>query len=437
MRDDNGQPEDPDEGRNTHEDEVARLSRFLMFSNEHESDKVPEDYELKPDDVPAQSFLSANLVQAVAIMVDHSGVLEWDARWAAEEREDKHGGGRPATFTTRQVLILLMLLAVLHRPLLLTHVERILRHELNNKSLVILGVRGDDRTTISYAAINRAFSRFSNRIDPFPGPTRRPLPYSEIEKVVASRTSVESDRKMPRLHVVSNLLIEASVRLVEPSTWNRWDGTICVDATAMPVWGKRGITAKAKKGPKAKCTPDYDAAWYVRTTEDHSESGITANGGKPSGKDLRKAEWAYETTIAVAANPLGEAGPHPLLAVGMSIDKPASRPAENAMAAIDSMIDRGHRPTLFVGDRAYAPSTDVTKLQGPLKARGIAIVSDYRKDQLGIKGQHAGAVYVEGVAYGPCLPDALANASIDFLDNRISEAVYMTRVEERRRYQLQ
>ncbi|SDU55768.1 hypothetical protein [Gordonia westfalica] len=121
----------------------------------------------------------------------------------------------------------------------------------------------------------------------------------------------------------------------------------------------------------------------------------------------------------------------------MSIDKPAARPAENAMAAIDSMIDRGHRLTLFVGDRAYAPSTDVTKLQGPLKARGIAVVSDYRKDQLGIKEQHAGALYVEGVAYGPCLPDALANASIDFRENRTSEEVYLARIEERRRYQLQ
>lgn len=418
-------------------DGVARLARFLMFGDEHESAEQPSHLELDTESVPAQAFLSTNLVRAVAIMIDNSGILQWDAKWEAEERAGKHEGGRPATFSTRQVLIVLMLLAVLHRPLLLTHVKNLVQHELNNSSLRVLGIRKGEKNNIRYASINRAFSRFTNRIDPFPGPRNRSVTYDEIQTIIASRDPVESERKLLRLRLISNLLIEATIRLVPPHIWSRWDGTACVDATAMPAWGKRGVTTTAKRNLTIKSTPEYDAAWYVRTTEDHSESGQTVKGTKPSAKNLRKASWSFEVTIAVAANPIGEAGPHPLLAIGLSVDKPASRPAQNAMVIVDSILHRGHKLTLLVGDRAYAPSTDVAKLQGPLKSRGIAVVSDYRVDQLGVKEQYAGAIFVEGVAYGPCLPDTLANASVDFREKRISEEVYRTRIEERRRYQLQ
>jgi hypothetical protein len=74
--------------------------------------------------------------------------------------------------------------------------------------------------------------------------------------------------------------------------------------------------------------------------------------------------------------------------------------------------------------------------QEPSRALGYAHVLDYRDDQLGRQGTHAGAVFVEGDFYCPLIPEGLINATIDFRAGRISEQVWRERLDARRPFAL-
>ena len=70
----------------------------------------------------------------------------------------------------------------------------------------------------------------------------------------------------------------------------------------------------------------------------------------------------------------------------------------------------------------------------PLRALGYRLVGDYRDDQLGIQGQFAGAILVEGTWFCPSMPQSLIEATIDYRAGRIDEETYRTRIEQRQRY---
>lgn len=130
-------------------------------------------------------------------------------------------------------------------------------------------------------------------------------------------------------------------------------------------------------------------------------------------------------------------GSFPPLALALSVEKPAGRVAENAMVCVEEIVARDMPVNYFVGDRAYLPSSDAEKLQGPLKALGYKLIADFKKTQLGVKDQHAGAIQVEGTWYCPSMPKALVNASIEHNKGKISDEVYLAQIDARRAYQLQ
>jgi len=90
-----------------------------------------------------------------------------------------------------------------------------------------------------------------------------------------------------------------------------------------------------------------------------------------------------------------------------------------------------------IADRAYFPNSVPENLQLPIRALGYDLIFDYREDQLGVTGSHAGAIQVEGAWYCPQMPRLLIDATIDYRVNKsIDEATWNRRIEERSAYLL-
>src|SRR5690606_2264813 len=72
-----------------------------------------------------------------------------------------------------------------------------------------------------------------------------------------------------------------------------------------------------------------------------------------------------------------------------------------------------------------------------VRAQGYEPVLMYKTTELGVQAEYKGAVMVEGTWYGPCMPPALINATIDYrVNGTISESVWRDRLEARRPYEL-
>jgi hypothetical protein len=338
-------------------------------------------------------------------------------------------------FTDRHVLTLLLLHSVSGDPLLITALAATVRARLNPRSRELLdlplGLAEADHRQL-YTNLRRALRRMIDVIDSAPHSTGKRLTFKQVQEI-RSRRAAESERlaeRFKRASWLSNQLLYMTYLALPAEVRDRWRGTVCVDGTAVPVWGRFGSPRVKDSDPDALCSPEFDAGWHVRAAEDHADD-------KRFKRKRDEFTWAYEATIAVMSDDTDATGSFPKLAIGMSLEKPAGRVAENAMVCVGAIVDRGLPINYFVGDRAYLPHAKVEKLQGPLRAIGYKLVGSYRKDQLGIQGQHAGALLVEGSFYCPSMPVALVEASIDHLNKKISDDTYQRLIDARRDYQLQ
>ena len=374
--------------------------------------------------------------KAVAAFVDSSAILQQLERWRAEDAAGGHPGGRPASITDRQVLIPLLLLASNGEPLHITRLTEVLTSRLPRNALTDLGLPGksDADYGAMYHRLRRALRALVAVIDPKPGTGGRRRTLAEVEAIKEGRDPAESAKKQQRLEWVTNALLEATLTTLPAHVRAQWQGNICVDATPVGAWGKRGSPGKPKKGthgvpdPQALQSPEFDAGWYHRAA-DHRDP-LDGRGRQNS-----KSKWAYETHFGVIAPNDPKVRPDfPLLVIGMTTDRPAGRIGENATTLIRSVRERGHPAGLFTGDRAYLPNSKPEKLQYPLRALGYGLCCDYREDQLGIQGHYGGAILVEGHWYCPSMPDALINATKLLRAGSITDDVYAQRIAQRTQY---
>ncbi|MDO3214982.1 hypothetical protein [Mycobacteroides abscessus] len=379
---------------------------------------------------------STDAVRMAAELVDGSSVVERLAAWRHEDNPH-HGtrGGRPAVFSDRHVLILHMVHAITGEPLLITALTDTVHSRLNHASSEILrlpqSIEFDSHRRV-YTNLRRAIRRMVDVIDSAPYSTGRRLLPSEVEERRALRAQ-HADvlaEKLRRTSWVINQLLHGTYLMLPAHVRDEWKGTICVDGTAVPVWGKRGTPRNTGANTDITQSPEFDAGWHVRQSDDHADN-------KRFSRTKDTFVWAYEATIAVMSKDNSTTGNFPPLALALSVEKPAGRVAENAMVCVEEIVARNMPINYFVGDRAYLPSSSAEKLQGPLKALGYKLIADLKKTQLGIQDQHAGAVQVEGTWYCPSMPKALVNASIEYGKGKISDEVYQTQIDSRRAYQLQ
>ncbi|MHB8293649.1 MAG: hypothetical protein ACYDH5_03295, partial [Acidimicrobiales bacterium] len=252
------------------------------------------------------------------------------------------------------------------------------------------------------------------------------LTKAEWADVLASRDPEGSARKQARLDWVANQLVEATLRMVPRDVRRKWKGNVCIDATPVAAFGKRGTTRKSDM-----VSIEPDAAWYVRE-DDHRDPG------DDRGKQYRKVIWGWEATLAVMStnDPSGH-DDIPYLVAAIGFGKPGHDVSGHGTRAFASIAERGHPAGHAVADRAYFPNSRPEHLQLPLRALGYDLVFDYREDQLGITDNQAGAIQVEGAWYCPVMPQVLIDATLDYrVRKTIDEATWRQRIEQRRRYLL-
>ncbi len=346
-----------------------------------------------------------------------------DLRAMEREQRKKGPGGRPASLNDRAVLVLVLTLALLDRPLFFTHATHLLEC-LDDEVLSELGVTlGEWTTTALYFRVERAWNRLTSLIDPFPYPKRRLLTKEEWAKVEAERDQSACEQKRKVLDWLCNQLLEATFRWCLqqcPDGFEGWMHVYCIDATPVPTYGKRGINVRS-----VYVSMDPDAGWYSREGDHHAD-----------GKGKRgKTFWSYEATLAVLAGNNPDAK-FPRIILGISFDRPGVDVSGHGRRIFGSILDRSHPIGTVVADRAYLPNSKVENLQIPLMQMGFDVCFDYQSNQLGISGNHVGAIQVEGSWFCPAMPMALIDATKDYRERRIDEETYLARIEQRRAYRL-
>jgi len=214
-------------------------------------------------------------VEAAVTVIDSTGICAQIDRWRAEDREraDQGPGGRPGSLSDRAVLVVLLLLALEHSPLLVTRMAETLAHRLSDAAKARLGITTDGtKSTASYNRTWRAVHSLLSVIDPFPGPRNRLFTKTEWADIIAARDPEDAARKQVRIDWVANRLIEATIQMVPRDVRRRWKGNACIDATPVPAFGRRGTTKKS-----AWVGIEPDAAWYVREG-DHRDQGDSPDG---------------------------------------------------------------------------------------------------------------------------------------------------------------
>jgi hypothetical protein len=372
----------------------------------------------------------AKNIRLVAEFLDRSGILEQIEAWRIEDDPERgKRGGRPALLGDRQVLGLMLLHALADEPYLITELNTTMRERLDPIGRELLGLPEpdlDQNPRNTYDCLYRAIGRMLAPMDSAPFTTGRRLTAEGVEQILRKRAALGPlvlAERARRMNQVTAQLLHACWLSIPSKYRNRWKGTLCVDSTVVPAWGKKGTPRTVRNG--GTHSPEFDGGWYVREEEDHADKGGT--------KGKRTRIYGYETHVVVASGD----GVFPRIALAATLDKPGHRIAENALACVAQVAGRGLPASWFVGDRAYFPNSIPEKLQIPLRALGYKLVFDYRSDQLGIQGQHAGAPLVDGTPHCPGMPQALIDASKDYRAGRIGEEVYRARIEARRAYQLQ
>jgi len=363
-------------------------------------------------------------VEAAATIIDSTDICARLAEWRAEDRAGKGPGGRPASLDDRAVLVCFALLALEHSPLLVTRMAETIAHRLSDKTKALLGI---DPAEIAdkdwYDRVWRTIHALLDVIDPFPakGYRNRLLTRAEWADVVAARDPAESARRQARLDWVCNELLDATLRMIPRDVRRRWKGNLCIDATPVAAFGKRGTP---KRSDLVSSEPD--AAWYIR-------EGDHRDPGDDRGKAYRKSLWGWEATLSVmSTNDPSGAAEFPYLVGAIEFDKPGFDVSGHGARSFASIIERDHPAGHAIADRAYFPNSKAEDLQLPLRALGYDLVFDYRDDQLGKTESFVGAIQVEGAWYCPSMPQPLIDATKDYRAKAIDHETWQRRVAHRK-----
>jgi len=245
----------------------------------------------------------------------------------------------------------------------------------------------------------------------------------DIEAVIRTREEQSAHFKQSRLDWVCNQLLEATLLLMPPEIRDKWKSDVCIDASVVEAFGKRG-----KPWGGTHLAIEYDAGWYMR---DSNHNPVK----EP--KRARKRVFGWDMTIAAQTNHApGTPANFPMLVAGIGMTIPGTDLIGTGRRIHESISKRGHPIGRSTGDRGYAPAAKPDDYQIPLRRLGYDIVTDYKIDQLGIRDGYAGAIQVEGALYCPSMPKPLITATLDMREGRTDRKTWRLRIKERMQYKL-
>ena len=333
--------------------------------------------------------------------------------------------GRPRLLPLRALLVALVLLAIDDRALHLKAATRVL-YSLEPRWRAELGVVGEARTQASllarYRCVRYLFHRALSVMDPSIKMKNRVVAQGTLDAWAKKLSEDEIVARRQRLEGVVNDLLEASVRVCAPEELARFDGSVGLDATVVPLFS-RGPSSRA-----GTSSSDPDGGWYVREGDHRDVVG-------PKGKKLRKLFWAQEATIVTMGRAPGAPLTHPNLVLAASLTRPGEDPGASAVRLLNSVRSRGYRASFLGADRGYT-QVRPERFHLPARALGYRVVMDYKGSELGRQANSDGAVMVDGGFYCPAMPEDLVAASADWRSGVIDAATHDARIAARTSWRL-
>lgn len=125
----------------------------------------------------------------------------------------------------------------------------------------------------------------------------------------------------------------------------------------------------------------------------------------------------------------------PQLILAASLGTPNKRIAEHTLSLIDLIRARGVDIVRLSFDKGYTDLKNA-KFHRPLRERGIPVVKDYKRNQVGITNGFGGAHFVDGDWYCPSTPKELLEATIRFNNKLITEEEWQRDIDQRQAYKL-
>lgn len=344
------------------------------------------------------------------------------ADWQEQDRKArrKHAGGAPVTFSDEALLVIMVLAARPQKPMHGTVFAHGLFRGLPESVRDELGIPEGAALTDELGreaeeqAVRRRLHRIIEAMDPWPLQTYRRLTPSQLQEREVLSHNVFGARHR-RLVTFCNLLLHISYLALPRRFRRRWKGSVSIDATKIPAFSKGPEVDKAT-GDVVLAAVEPDAGWYVRDDE---------------------STWAREASLVIMGHdePLDPRS-FPFLIIGMApLHRPGAQPGLNAIEAIRSLHNRKMPKGLAATDDAYVHSVP-ENYQLPLQAYGYEMLTSYRDDQLGVQGNVAGALMVEGSFYCPAMPEPVINATRDKRKSRISYERWQELLDARDAYRL-
>lgn len=401
-------------------------------------------------------------VEFIGRLVDDAGIVELVEGWQEEDCAESAPGGATRLVSTRTVLILFLIVTVEHNAQLVKEIAVMVHQRLTPASRVYLGLdteqayyswskpkrrKGEPTTTplpprkrrvrtakLWYWPLLRALHRTLAPMDYRPKPPamkdgkgnrhRGKFPtIAEVEALRKSWTAEHLESRRERVDEAVHELIEATNRLEPQAFGDEWEGDLCVDASVVPAYGKRGAPWGGTHG-----AIDPSAAWYHRTskwepTTDH--------------KKAKKSVYGFDLTLLLATNhDPDNLLTHAAMIRGMALDVPGTGLIPSAVHAFERIAAHGHPIGRATGDRGYAAGAKAEDYQMKLRNLGYEIVTDYKDNQLGIDndGGYAGAIQVEGAFYCPGMPELLIDATKKVRKGAITNGEWRDLIDEREDY---
>lgn len=392
-----------------------------MMRPRHED--LLQDLALTPrdDGTTGQSRIDDRLIQGVCDWVDGSGVLDLIAEGRADNKTTRQPGGAPAAYADARDRIIVVLVVVLlmegDAPQLI-ELQRAVTGRLSPEAKRIIGLPVDDKASDDavYSRMRRAWDRVTDTFDMAPGRLGKTRPTrTEVEAVIAARDPERCARNAERGRRFLNLVLEASVRLTPEEDLAEWKGNVTLDATVARARG-RGHRTKVRL-PDDSMNSDFDAEYH----QNH-------DGSKTHGFDVHIALTAQNSPY--------EQPKHPILAIAATLDQPSRRVGANAVACVQSIVERGYPAGDLTIDKGYSGNCKAEDFHLPVMALGYGLISEpkHPRNENPIQFTHNGANYIDGAWYSPSMPEALVWARVHYADKMITEDVFRARCEARRAY---
>lgn len=390
--------------------------------------------------------------------VRQSGVLEQLDEWAVEDGKADWVGGRPAALSSRAVLTALMLLAHEGAPMLLTRAAALLQHRLSDESRKLLGVPNARTSFAAHVAENRrwydntrrAFHRMKALLDPYPQELYTSKTYQQIQEILDNHDAVRADKYKARLDEFTRLFLHMTYMLQPREVrraYKQLDVSFDQTYVATPTtkgYSHNTINEKIRverRSDIGELTPgpvDAFAGWQVKDSAERVDNlkGQTDQTAPSVGKKADyKWGWVANLAVRVDAEAPGSRR-FPTLVVSGSLSIPNMEVAAEGARLLQSAKMLGLTPGVADADKQYWVGSRAHRLLIPALEAGFTPSTDYRSDQLGIKGGKHGALFVEGDVYCPSTPAPLLTTSADALKGKIDIHTHRARLKEREAYRL-